>query len=907
MDLSELYRDIVESSPDGLWVIDLQGRTVYANPEIARMHRIDYEALAALTVFDTLDEAGNAQFRAHLDDVREGRVHEAPVEVQWVRSDGTIVWVLCSEVALRDAEGRTWALLHRYSDNSERHELISSLQASEDALEDQVTQNNLMQAIASAANEATSLGDVLVQAQSLVLLHDWERARAFMPRADGEEVVEAFYPVDGDRAADLGDPRADQELVLAQRAHDACGPVWDDSRRTLAFPILLGAEVYAVITITSTPPLVRHELIETMAGRAAEQLARVAERERAQAEVARARDAAMEASRQKSDFLATMSHEIRTPLNGVIGLNELLLRTSLSPDQQRLSSGVQEASRTLLGLINDILDFSKIEAGRLELERLDFEVRQLLEQVSAVLTELARDKGLDLVVSCHPDVPAALAGDPTRLAQVVTNLVSNAVKFSERGQVVVRATAEPDGDRVRLRVRVSDTGVGVPASQLDHLFDPFTQADTSTTRIYGGTGLGLAISRELMAAMGGSLDYAPNPGGGSVFTCAVSLDPASEGAADRSQDARARRRLAGRRALVVSPDPVHRQVLTEQLAWWGLEPSVSTDPTQRSALLDDQYDVVVIEQSEAEVAAGPPRLVLTTAPLAAHATEEVLRSPVLAGELRGALLRLLAGEPAPDTAAPRQAMTPSKGWILVVEDNPVNQMVATGLLQALGYRTSTAVDGLAAIETARDGAFDAILMDVHLPHIDGYTATRHIRAHETRHRPIIAMTAAAVEGERERCLEAGMDDFLTKPVNAALLAETLERWLAPTPSYSDRLDLDRLAELRTLDNPADGSSYVDRAIGNFLGNVEAQVSTMRSAAEAGNADELRAVSHRLAGAALNLGVTGLGEAARAIEEHATTGSLADAEAALPALAERLAADLDALRAYRREQFPARAS
>ena len=240
---------------------------------------------------------------------------------------------------------------------------------------------------------------------------------------------------------------------MAQRAHDTRGPVWDEARLTIAFPILLGTEVYAVVAITSAPPLYRFELIETMAGRVAEQLARVAERERAQAEVARARDEAMEASRQKSDFLATMSHEIRTPLNGVIGLNDLLLRTPLNPEQQRLASGVEAAGRTLLGLINDILDFSKIEAGRLELERLDFEVRLLLEQVSAMLTELAREKRLDLVVSCHPDVPAVLSGDPTRLAQVITNLVSNAVKFTERGVVAVRATAEPDDGRVRLASR----------------------------------------------------------------------------------------------------------------------------------------------------------------------------------------------------------------------------------------------------------------------------------------------------------------------------------------------------------------------------------------------------------------------------------------------------------------------
>ena len=889
MDLSELYRDIVETSPDGIWVLDLEGRTVYANPEIARMHRVDPERLSSLTVFDTLDEEGGAQFSAHLDDVRQGRLNDGPVEVQWVRSDGEVLWVLCSETALLGDDGLPRALLHRYSDNSRHHELIASLEASEAALGDQVGQNNLMQAVASAANEATSLREVLLQARDLVLFHDdWERARAFVPADDGSGEVEPFFP-EGTDPDEAGDPRVPLELELAQRAHDARHWVWDEQKLTIAFPVLLGDEVYAVVTLTSAPPLYRFELIENMVERAAVQLARVAERERAQAQVARARDAAMAASRQKSEFLATMSHEIRTPLNGVIGLNDLLLRTVLTTEQQRLASGVQVSSRTLLRLINDILDFSKIEAGHLELERLDFEIRPLLEQVAGMLTEPIRDKDLDLVLSCHPDVPAVLSGDPTRLAQVVTNLVANAVKFTDRGGVVVRATAEPEDGRVRLRVEVSDTGVGVPRAKVAHLFDPFTQGDSSTTRIYGGTGLGLAISSELVAAMGGTLEYTPNPGGGSIFSCSVVLDEGTEPFADQSLDARARERLSGARALVVTGDPLHGWMWAEQLAWWGLAVQTSSSVVQG-------YDAVLVELATGlELRVGDVR--------------EELANPVLPSELRGALLRVLSGdEPTAPALGPAGDELPSKGRILVVEDNPVNQLVATGLLRALGYRTTTADDGLAAIEAARAGEFDAILMDVQMPRMDGYTATREIRTHETGRRlPIIAMTAAAVEGERERCLDAGMDDYLTKPVDAARLAETLDRWVAPGASYADRLDLDRLEELRELDDPDDESSYVDRAIANFLGRVEGQVATMTDAAAAGDAEQLRAVAHQLAGSALNLGAVTLGESARDVEERVVNGSLDEAAAALPELAERMVADLAALRAYQREQFPARAS
>ena len=897
MDLSELYRDIVETSRDGVWVIDLDGRTIYANPEIARMHRIGDEGLEDLTVFDTLDEVGQAQFRAHLEEVRQGRRHDTAVEVQWIRSDGDALWVLCSETVLLDDEGRPRALLHLYSDNTERHGLIASLRASELALEDQVAQNNLLHAVASAANEATSLSEVLVHARSLVLLHDdWERARAFVPATDGSGRVEPFYQFPGDRESDAGDPRAATELTLAQRAHDEQGLAWDDRRLTVAFPILLGSEVYAVVAITSAPPLYRYELIETMAARVAQQLARVAERERAQAEVARARDEAMAASRQKSEFLATMSHEIRTPLNGVIGLNELLMGTALSPEQQRYAAGVQMASKSLLSLINDILDFSKIEAGHLELERLEFEVRPLLEQVVHMLSEPVREKGLDLVLSCHPAVPAVLSGDPTRLAQVVTNLVSNAVKFTQHGGVSVRATAEHVGGRVVLRVEVSDTGVGVADAKVARLFDPFTQADSSTTRVYGGTGLGLAISSELVAAMDGTLEHRPNPGGGSVFTCSVLLDEGTESSVDQSLDSLAREQLSGRRARVVAGDALHAWVRAEQLAWWGLSVETWVSGVDVEPTVVESYDAVLLELKDGvELRVGEAR--------------QTLPAPVVPSELRDALLGLLVGgRPTPVAPAPDAEEHPSKGLVLVVEDNPVNQLVATGLLQSLGYDTRVAADGVAALEAVREGSFDAVLMDVQMPHMDGYTATRYLRSLETDRRlPIIAMTAAAVEGERDRCLEAGMDDYLTKPVYAAQLAEKLERWLAPTPAYADRLDVARLEELRELDDPDGEASYVDRAIGNFLDRAESHVATMEEAAASGDAEQLRAVVHRLAGSALNLGAVAAGECARDVEVQIMNGCLADAVATLPVLTERLAADVEALRAYRREQFPARAS
>lgn len=799
MDLTDLYRDIVETSPDGIWVLDLDGRTLYANPEIARIHGLSGDP-STLTVFDTLDEQGREQFAAHLDVVRRhGRLNDSDVEVQWVRADGSVTWTLCKESALRDGEGRIVGLLHRHSPYDDRRSLIESLHAHKEALADEIAQKQLLQAVASTANEATTMVDVLRHARSLILLHDdWERARAFVPESPGGTTLVPFYGWDSDRDEDDGDPRVADELRLAQRCAETRGIVWDDRRLTIAFPILLDAEVYAVLVITSAPPLFRFELIESMAKQVAQQLARVAERERAQAQLAQARDEAMEASRLKSEFLATMSHEIRTPLNGVIGLNDLLLRTRLDAEQTRLVTGLQVSSRALLGLINNILDFSKIEAGRLELESVAFVVAPLMDEVVAVVAESARRKGVELTVTCAEDLPEALSGDPTRIAQVVTNLVANAVKFTAEGSVAVEVGGEPVSEGTwLLRVAVRDTGVGISEAELAQIFEPFIQADSSTTRLYGGTGLGLAISHELASAMGGEITHAPNPGGGSIFTLTAPLD---------------------------------------------------------------------------------------------HASAEDVPQPVT-GPARGPL------HPPPD-----------KGSVLVVEDNPVNQLVATGMLTALGYDVVTAEDGQRGVDAAARGGFVAVLMDVQMPVLDGYAATRAIRAAETGTRvPVIAMTAAAVEGIRERCLEAGMDDFLTKPIDVERLSTTLERWrlsasggaAGEDPPSLDRLDLARLEELRTLDSGVGETSYVARAIGNLLKSAPLDLDALTEARATDDADRFTALSHRLAGAALNLGANDGGEAARRLEEAVRGGvPLADLGDRLDEVRTALAADLRALAGYR---------
>ncbi|WP_051548610.1 response regulator [Nocardioides sp. URHA0032] len=1058
MELATLYRDIVETSPDAIWVFDLDGRLLYANPALHELFGADGEEMASLTVFDTLDEPGRAQFAEHLEVLRGGKVNDAEVESMFVRRDGSSVWVILSESFLRGPDGEVVGVLHRMTDYSERHQALDDLTVSrrrlaeaqriarigswewdvgkneiwgsdelialygldpdsfpasyadfleivheadrppvdaavqgaledggsfvfvarvqrtddtwvwtrgrgvattddsgrvtqmygthqditetkqaELALEDQVRQNTLLQAVASAANEAATLREVLAQARYMVLLHDdWERGRAFLPNAD-HTAVEPLHITEEDRLDDLRTPEESaMELALAGRAFRERRSVWDERRLTIAFPVSYAEEVVAVLTMTSAPPLYRFEMIESMVEQVAVQLGRVAERERSQRELADARDGALAASKQKSEFLATMSHEIRTPLNGVIGLNDLLLRTSLDADQLRLASGVQVASRALLSVINDVLDFSKIEAGKLELERLDFEVRPVFDQVASLLAESARAKGLELMVSCHPEVPEVLAGDPTRLAQVLINLGSNAVKFTAEGQVVVRATSETGDDgRTCLRVTVADTGVGVPEVDVDTLFEAFTQADASTTRRYGGTGLGLAISKEIVAALGGEIGLEPNPGGGSVFSFTARFD-APVGPAVDPDDEYARSWLAGRHVLVVDDNDHNRLILEEQLDWWRVRSASASGADEAEVRIaealaaGDPFEGVLLDMSMpgrdgldlARALGGTPayrglvRLMLTSATTPEHTELDAagivacLTKPVLAAELRRALLRQLAGvEPRPLPEPPAAGRDGRSRRVLVVEDNPVNQLVAVGLLEALGYATETADDGAVALETLADGDFDLVLMDVQMPRMDGYAATRAIRERGSRI-PVIAMTAAAVEGERDRCLAAGMDDFLTKPVDPAALGAVLDLWIgdgepverSTVPRVTEHRDdatagLEhwRLDELRDLD--PGNTTYLDRAIGNFVRNTPGTLASIRDAVAAGDAPTLKQVAHKLAGGALNLGVTAAGRTAQEIELAADTGSTDGAATLLPRLETALEEGRAALLAY----------
>ncbi len=543
----------------------------------------------------------------------------------------------------------------------------------------------------------------------------------------------------------------------------------------------------------------------------------ITERRGLEAELAEARDEALESSRLKSDFLATMSHEIRTPMNGVIGLTGLLLDSPLTDTQRQYAEGVRTSGESLLGIINDILDFSKIEAGKLELETVDFDLAEALDDVAFLVADAARTKGLELVAYCHPGMPTLLRGDVGRLRQVLLNLVANAVKFTAEGEVVLRASLvhADDAEHILVRLEVLDTGIGIAPDSSDRLFDPFSQADSSTTRRYGGTGLGLAICRRLTEAMGGTIGVDSEVGKGSLFWLELPLARATD---PHRVPERSRRLPPDLRILVVDDNQTNRLVLGAQLLAWDLTADLvpdafaALDLLQRAAEEGRPYDIALVDMAMpgrdgmelARIVKADPtlrsvRLLLLTsvsvgADEAARAGFSVcLTKPARLSQLYEALVRALAPpppEPAP-LAAPHAVPTTTpgtKGRLLIVEDNAINQAVARALVGKLGYSCDVAGNGIEALAAADRRHYDLVLMDCQMPEMDGYEATAEIRRRQTGGSsvPIIAMTAGALVEDRERCLVAGMDDYLSKPVKRVDLERMLTQWLPSEGRDRDR-------------------------------------------------------------------------------------------------------------------------
>ncbi len=882
----DLLQTLIDHLPDRIYVMDLEGRKTVSN--IADWKASGGTAMADVvgkTDFDTYPEELAQQYWAMNQRVLEGGQSLTNVEEPGLDEHGNRVSILTTKVPLRDDKGNVVGLVGIGRD-------ITELKRAETAL---LKEKRFLEALNLFSPAAIVVLDTLDRIQSC------NPAFEHMYGYTAHEIV----------GKDLDSLIAREESLTEASAYTRQAmtrPVHAIGQRRCKDGSMVDVEIFGV------PVFVGDEKVGTLAIY------------HDISDLLRARREAEEANQAKSDFLANMSHEIRTPMNGVIGMLELALDTSLTGEQRDYLETSLQSAETLLGLLNDILDFSKIEAGRLELESISFNLRAAVEDMAYTLAKRAQDKGLELACLIDSELVSELRGDPGRIRQVLVNLVGNAVKFTHQGEIVVRAEAvEQLATRAKVRFSVTDTGIGIPYERQAAIFERFTQVDSSMTRKYGGTGLGLTICKQLVEAMGGHIGMESTPGSGSTFWFELELDKQPMEKRVTAPLPAAPVVLRGARVLAVDDNRTNRLVLTKMVE--GFECRIDTvgsggkalevlhsaqragDP-YRAVLMDMQMPGMDGEQTARAIKTDPlirDSQVIILSSIGQRGDGERLKAlgcagyllkPVKQQMLHDALFAVLGEGSLPLAGiVTRHSLSEQRRFglhVLLAEDNAINQKLAVVLLQKAGYSVDAVDNGLKAMEKVKTEHYNAVLMDVQMPEMDGFEATKQIRHWETplsRHIPIIAMTAHAMVGDRERCLEAGMDDYISKPIDPKALFDSLDRWIPGAQLLAEgagrAVETKDHVTIRSEGLPVDFEAALFRFGGDhdfmvemckkFAAGLPERLAEIRESVEANDAGKLGRLAHNLKGVALNFSAEPVAEIAAGLEEAVRNENLTDAQ------------------------------
>jgi len=873
------YRALVERVPVGVYRVNSEGDFLLANPALRAM--LGYSMGADLSGVNLDRDHANRQRRLVFKKLLEERSEVRAFESIWRRRDGSSIHVNQNAIATRDESGRIISYEGLVEDITERKRAQEELRETRERYRQLVENANDIIYRCDPYGHFTYVNPTVRKILGYTEPELIGKHFLTLVAADYRDLAAVFYKTQFETRT----PNTYYEFPVVAKNGSI---VW------------MGQNVQTIVTgewILGFQAVTRD----------------VSERKRMEVELAQARDSALASARLKSEFLANMSHEIRTPMNGVLGMTEVLLAGRLPAEQRDIALTIRSSAEAMLRLVDDILDLSKIEAGKLTIQTTDFDLDELVDGITDIFAERAAAKGLRFRAVIYPDVFRHLHGDAMRLRQVLLNLVGNAVKFTDAGEVNLSVMREKDeGDQTELWFLINDTGIGIPDADQERLFTPFVQADGSTTRKFGGTGLGLAISKQLVDMMGGRIGVASSQGEGSTFWFTATFQKTTR------EDIGRRSAIAGSRVVLLDSNELNRLVLRRHLMSSSVEvEEASTAAEGLEALRRGKHDAIVLEMQldgtdgisvaraiRADPLIGKTPIVLVTAIgrrradidfFKAEGIDTFVMKPVRRAQLATALAQVVR-RPDEDSATPLSAQPEAavahdtKKKILVVEDNVINQKVAVGQLQVLGYESDVVGSGTEAIKAVHDRPYDLILLDCQMPDIDGYQVARAIRqmGKVIRRIPIVAMTAHTMEGEREKCLAAGMDDYLAKPVSTQRLSAVLVRWLGTREEVVDREKIAGLQQLARA-NP----TFMRDITGLFREDAALRIHELRDSVARSDAATLQRAAHALKSSSGNIGAARMYALCATIEANARQGNLAG----MGEMVQQLSAELErALRA-----------